>query len=67
MNKINKIAIIGVYYGKFPDWMQYWLKSCEANKNIDFFIVTDKTDLDTPKNVKVINMNFQELKKLIEK
>lgn len=64
-NKL-KIAIIGVYYGKFPDWIPYWLKSCESNRNIDFFIVTDIKGLLVPNNVHIIDISIQQLKKISE-
>lgn len=62
----EKIVIIGVYYGKFPDWMQYWLKSCESNPTIDFLIVTDITDIELPSNVKLLNISMKQLKELAE-
>ena len=37
---MNRIKLIVCYYGKFPEWMNVWLKSCELNSNIDFMIVT---------------------------
>lgn len=71
MNNINskdlKIAIIGVYYGTFPDWMPYWLKSCESNSSIDFFIVTDIKNIEAPKNVHIIDLTLKQLKELVEK
>ncbi len=38
---MNKIVVIGVYFGNFPEYMNLWLKSCEFNKEIDFIIFTD--------------------------
>lgn len=62
-----KIAIIGIYYGTFPDWMPYWLKSCEDNETIDFLLVTDIKNIDVPKNVHIIDISMSELKKIAEK
>lgn len=62
-----KIAIIGCYYGTFPAWIQYWLKSCADNKTIDFYIVTDIPIIDLPDNVKKISLSLREVKKLAEK
>lgn len=67
MNNKLKIAIIGVYYGTFPDWMPYWLKSCQSNSSIDFLLVTDIKNIELPENVHIINMSLSELKKLAEK
>lgn len=63
----EKIVIIGMYYGNFPDWMAYWLKSCESNKTIDFLLVTDIKKIEVPKNVKILNMSMQQLKELAER
>ena len=66
MNK-TKIAIIGCYYGEFPVWIQYWLKSCSTNKTIDFYIVTDIQMDNLPDNVKIISLTLKEVKELAEK
>ena len=67
MNKKLKIAIIGIYYGTFPDWMPYWLKSCQSNSDIDFLLVTDIKNIEVPNNVHVMNISLKELKSLAEK
>ena len=36
-----KVCVIGVYFGKLPEYFNLWLKSCEYNKDIDFLIVSD--------------------------
>lgn len=62
-----KIVIIGFYYGKFPDWMPYWLRSCADNPSVDFIIITD-IDMGTlPENVKKIDIPFDKLKALFKK
>ena len=39
----NKICIIIVWFGKFPDYFKLWEMSCAYNKNItDFLLVTDQ-------------------------
>ena len=48
-----KIAIIGVYFGKFPEYFDLWLESCKKNAKIDFFVFTDQEIVNKPKNVKV--------------
>lgn len=67
MNENLKIVIIGVYYGEFPKWMQYWLRSCADNSTIDFLLITDININDLPPNVSIIKMKFSELHELIEK
>lgn len=58
--------MIGFYYGVFPDWMPYWLRSCADNETIDFFLVTDIGIGNVPGNVRVIEMSLQEVKQRAE-
>lgn len=51
---MNSICVIGVYFGHFPNYFPLWLKSCEFNPKIDFFIFTDQEISDVPVNVKVV-------------
>ena len=63
-NKYN-ICFIVVYYGKFPPWFPFFLKSCGENKNIDWMFVTDIEYNETiPNNVKFLKMTIDEYKKL---
>ena len=41
MSQRAKIAIIGVYFGKFPEWIDLFFKSCEYNHAVDFYFFTD--------------------------
>ena len=38
---MNTICIISVYFGKFNNYFELWLRSCSYNKNIDFKIYSD--------------------------
>ncbi|NRO18919.1 DUF6625 family protein [Lactobacillus helveticus] len=67
MNKRKKVAIIIPYFGNFPNYFNYWLKSAQANKAFDFLIFTDNTTYRTIGNVKFINMTFSEFRELIQK
>lgn len=58
----QKICVIGVYFGRLPNYFSLWLKSCESNPKIDFYIFTDCCFSDTPKNVKMIPMTLTEMK-----
>ena len=44
MNKRKKVAIIIPYFGSFPNYFDYWLKSALANKDFDFLIFTDNSN-----------------------
>lgn len=67
MNKRKEVAIIIPYFGKFPNYFNYWLKSALANKAFDFLIFTDNTAYKTIGNVKFINMTFAKFRELIQK
>lgn len=61
---MKRIVIIGVYFGKFPDFFELWLKSCSYNDKIDFFVFTDQKIHGYPKNMKVIKMTMSEFSEL---
>lgn len=41
----KKICIISVYFGKLPTWIDVWLRSVELNEDIDFLLVTEKSNI----------------------
>lgn len=59
-----KIIIIGFYYGTFPAWMDYWLRSCADNQTIDFLIVSDNDLTDIPSNVRLVRMSLSDVREL---
>lgn len=62
---MNKICIVGVYFGKFKNYFSLWLKSCEYNSSIDFYIFTDILyEGYKPSNVHFINMTLTRLKSI---
>lgn len=67
-NQNKKCVLILPYFGKFNNYFQLFLKSCEENSTYDWMIFTDCTDeYDYPVNVHVISMTLQEMKKIAEK
>ena len=63
---MKKIAFILPYFGKFNNYFNLFLKSCEYNKDVDWIILTDdEGKYDYPENVKVYYMQFDEIKKII--
>lgn len=56
---MEKIAVVSVYYGTLPPYYKLWLRSCEYNSTIDFYIVTDIEVENLPKNVHIINLSLQ--------
>lgn len=67
-NKIvERIAVLSVYYGSLPPYYRLWLRSCEYNPTIDFYLVTDIAVDNLPKNVYIIKMTFSEFHTLAER
>ncbi|WP_072748788.1 DUF6625 family protein [Lactobacillus helveticus] len=64
---MNKVCIIIPYFGKFPNYFDFWLKSAYYNDKFDFLIFTDNKSYHTQNNVKFIHMNFEAFKKLLQK
>ena len=62
---MNKICVIGVYFGKLPNYFPLWLKSAKSNQNVDFYIFTDN-DLESNDNIFFNKMYLSDFKKLAE-
>lgn len=62
----NDICIIGIYFGKFENYFNLWIESAAKNISIDFLIVTDQNIELRAENIRILNITFNELKKLIE-
>lgn len=64
---MTKIGIVIPYYGKFPNYFDLFLKSCEKNPTIDWLIFSDIAEEHPyPDNVHRIQMTFEELKNLFQ-
>lgn len=59
---MNNICIILPYFGRFNDYFPLWLKSCEYNPWIDWYIFTDDYhEYPYPVNVKVSYCKFSDI------
>ena len=58
----NKICVIGVYFGKLPNYFSLWVKSCKSNPTIDFLLFTDNIIEGLPKNVISYRTTLQYIK-----
>lgn len=58
------IAIITCWYGPYPWYFSYFIRSCKNNPTVDFIIVTENQELipDKPDNVKIIYKPFDKLR-----
>ncbi|MDA3733171.1 hypothetical protein PBV87_16970 [Niameybacter massiliensis] len=67
--KNKRIAFIIPYFGKFNNYFELFLKSCEYNKEIaDWIIFTDdKMQYNYPSNVIVHHISFDEMRNKITK
>lgn len=64
---MEKIVFIIPYFGKFPNYIDLFLKSCSYNKDIDWLFVTDN-DLDVSyPNIHILDWSFEQLKEQISK
>ncbi|MDR6761952.1 hypothetical protein J2Y38_002163 [Flavobacterium sp. 2755] len=62
---MKKIALVNCYIGKFPWFFNFFLKSCEFNPTVDFFILTDNVlDYEVPHNVKIIPFTLDDFNTL---
>lgn len=62
----KKLILIVPYFGKLPNYFKLWLKSCDANRSINWIIFTDDTTEYTyPKNVIRIIISFDQLREKI--
>lgn len=64
--KLLKVCVIGVYFGKLPNYFNIWMRSVEYNKNIDFLLVTDQIIDKLPVNLRVYSCNLNSLKNRIQ-
>lgn len=67
---MNKVCLVSVYMGnEFPDIIKAWAKSCKANPDFNFLLVSniDQKDIKFPSNVKLLNITFADLRNRIQK
>lgn len=61
---MNKICIIIIWFGKFPDYFKLWEMSCAYNKNVaDFLLITDQHPENLSQNIRITETTIQELQK----
>lgn len=61
----SSICLIRWWFGEFPPYMDCLMRSCEANPDIDWLILTDnQTPRKFPPNVRLKHTNLNELREL---
>ncbi|KUJ62447.1 hypothetical protein AR687_08320 [Flavobacteriaceae bacterium CRH] len=60
----HSLALITIWYGDYPWYFQYFIKSCIYNPTVDFIIITGNTQEipNKPQNVIIIQKTLEELK-----
>lgn len=59
---MKKIIVILPYFGKLPNYFDFFLESCKNNTTIDFLIVTDNVIKSDSPNINVVNFSFDDFK-----
>lgn len=54
------------YFGKFKNYFNLFLKSCEKNSQFQWIIISDQSNHPAIENVKWINMSFEQLRKKVQ-
>lgn len=63
---MKRLALIVVYFGKLPSMFKLWLKTCEYNKEVDFYVITnDQTDYLVPENVYIVHEEVEDFEKRV--
>lgn len=62
----TKVVLIIPYFGAFPNYFNYWLKSANENINFDFLIFTDNKEYQSYKNVQYIYCTFEDFKEKLQ-
>lgn len=64
---MKSMCLIIAYFGSYPNYFNLWLESVRYNSTVDFLLVTDiQTEYCYPKNVKVKQMSFSQIKQKIQ-
>ncbi|TDQ08448.1 DUF6625 family protein [Pedobacter metabolipauper] len=64
MNK-NAITLIIIYFGKWPEWYNFFLESCSKNIDVNFLIFTDQEVETNPfTNIRYIDFSMKDFNML---
>lgn len=55
----NKIAIIVIWFGNLPPYFPVWLRSAEANPDVDFFLFVDQEIKCVAKNIHTMRTTME--------
>lgn len=63
---MNTIALINIQIGAYKPYFPLFLKSCEYNKDVDFFFLTDQPITSESANIHIIRTTFDEVKNRLQ-
>ena len=62
---MKSIALVNVFFGKFPWYFNFFLKSCSTNPTVNFLIFTDQErPKNCPANVEFIPFSLKQFNSL---
>jgi len=62
----QSIAIVIVYFGTWPPWINFFIESCRSNPDIDWYIFTNcSRPENVATNVSIMTTSFEEYKKRV--
>ena len=68
---MKTIAVLLPYFGKFPNYFEFFLQSCKDNPTVDFYVITDndceKYISDKDSNIHFYETTFEEVKARFQK
>jgi hypothetical protein len=65
---MKKIVLVNCYFGNFPWYFSFFIKSCETNPTVDFIIFSDSKYEDVlPDNVKILPFTLSDFNVLASK
>ena len=61
----KSICLIIPYFGRWPDWFSFYLKSCGYNRSVNWMIFTNcRIPDERPDNVRFVNMSLGSFNRL---
>ena len=62
----QSIAIIIHYFGPWPEWMNFWVETCRANRTIDWILFGDSGEPENrAPNVRYVRTSFDDYRTLL--
>jgi hypothetical protein len=62
----HRIVILVPYFGKWPEWIDFFVESCRANSDIDWFLIGDDAPPENrARNLHHLQTSFEEYRDLI--